>query len=98
MSGKLTIKITQEYNEYQEEVLTKSPLEIFNSYYKIYELSEIKSFFDCCEIPEDWEIKLSKIPNVLESLYEYELGYDEPQFMTWEAIENLIEDFLKELN
>ena len=98
MNEVLSLKIIQEFNEFQEMTLKKSPFEIFNDYYKIYLMNEVKNFFDCCEIPEEWEEKLLEVQNILEALYGYELGYDEPQFMTWEAIEHLIKDFLTEFS
>jgi len=89
-------KVEKEYSEFHAKELKKNPLYIFNDYYDIYAMSEIRSYLVNTDIVSELYEKLYNVNDLLTTLREFEMDYDEPMFTTWDNIEKMIDDFVEE--
>lgn len=87
-------RIQEQYEEYEKEIInTKSPTEIIDMAFKIAKMQEIYSF-----IQSELYIEIDKlfpyVDNLLKELYDFEFNYDEPQWYSWEKLDNMCSDYI----
>ena len=91
-------KIVKEENrEYNEKLLTLSPATLINRAWEIAKWQAIYDYMEGKVIPylEDGEEMFEefltlKINNPITSIYMYELGYDEAQWIDWNNLDDVV--------
>ena len=88
-------KVMEQFNKYKEEMVAQSPEKLFNHAYDIAKMAEIKDYLTEADVYEI-ERLYPYADNILDTLHEYEWGYDEAQWTNWDDIYSMILDFIKE--
>ena len=91
-------KIVEEENrKHNEELLNMSPATLINRAWEIAEWQAIYDYMEGKVIPylEDGEEMFEEfltleINDPIASIYEYELNYDEPQWTTWDNLDDVV--------
>ena len=91
-------KIVKEENEkHNEELLNLSPATLIDRAWEIAEWQAIYDYMEEKVIPylEDGEEMFEEfltleINDPIASIYEYELNYDEPQWTTWDNLDDVV--------
>lgn len=85
-----------DFEEYKLKMLQKSNEEIFNNAYDIAKYEEIKGCLtEIGSIVIDELVKMN-VTNILQTLFEYEWGYDYAMWSAWDDIETMIKDCIDE--
>ena len=92
------IKIVEEENrKHNEELLSLSPATLIDRAWEIAEWQAIYDYMEGKVIPyledeeEEFENFLTiEINNPITEIYEYELNYDEPQWTTWDNLDDVV--------
>ena len=96
-------KIVKEENrEYNERLLNMSPATLINRAWEIAKWQAIYDYMEGKVIPylEDGENEFEEfltleVDNPITAVYEYEFEYDEPQWMTWDSLDNVVCEMFK---
>ena len=91
-------KIVEEENDkHNEELLSLSPATLIDRAWEIAEWQAIYDYMEGKVIPylEDGEEMFEEfltleINDPIASIYEYELNYDEPQWTTWDNLDDVV--------
>lgn len=101
--------IEQEYKNFESDMLAKlSKFEIFHNAWKIAEFEQLKSYlaeYGACDLSGNVADLLQKYCEetyeegkykILDNIYGFELGYDEPQWVNFDEIHDMLVTFLTE--
>ncbi len=96
-------KIVKEENKkYEGKLLNMSPATLINHAWEIAKWQAIYDYMEGKVIPylEDGEEMFEdfltlEIDNPIATIYEYELNYDEAQWMTWDNLDDVVREMFK---
>ena len=96
-------KIVKEENrEYNERLLNMSPATLINRAWEIAEWQAIYDYMEGKVIPylEEGESGFEEfltleVDNPITAVYEYELEYDEPQWTTWDNLDDVVREMFR---
>ena len=96
-------KIVKEENrEYNERLLNMSPATLINRAWEIAKWQAIYDYMEGKVIPylEDGENEFEEfltleVDNPITAVYEYELEYDEPQWTTWDNLDDVVREMFR---
>lgn len=97
--------VKEENRKHNEELLELSPATLISRAWEIAKWQAIDDYIEGKVIPylEDGEDMFEDfltldIDNPITSIFEYEFNYDEPQWTTWDALDEVVLDMLAEIN
>ena len=89
--------VKEENNKHNEELLNLSPATLIDRAWEIAKWQSIYDYIEGKVIPylEDGEDMFEgfltlEINNPIESIYEYEFNYDEPQWANWDNLDDMV--------
>lgn len=96
-------KIVKEENDkHNEELLNLSPATLINRAWEIAKWQAINDYIEGKVIPylEDEEEEFAdfltlEIDEPIAEIYEYELNYDEPMWMTWDDLDDVVREMFR---
>ena len=96
-------KIVKEENrEYNERLLNMSPATLINRAWEIAEWQAIYDYMEGKVIPylEEGESGFEEfltleVDNPITAVYEYEIEYDEPQWTTWDNLDDVVREMFR---
>ena len=96
-------KIVKEENrEYNERLLNMSPEMLIDRAWDIAKWQAIYDYMEGKVIPyleegeeEFEEFLMLEISNPITTIYEYELEYDEPQWTTWDNLDDVVREMFR---
>ena len=77
LNQKLAEKVQRELADFREDILSKSPQEIYNAAYQIIIKSDIAKCFSEADYSPQAAKALMKSPNLLQDIYEEWLGWED---------------------
>lgn len=92
----LKLKVLDEYEQFETEMLNKAKIEIYHSCLKITFWSSLKEFFEYNDAIDSVIINgLIDEPCILEALWQTYLKYEELQIINWTYTESLVRTFIE---
>lgn len=89
--------IEAQYTQYKTDILKKSKTEIYNAAYGVAKMYELYMFFISND-KLDIDTLLPYADIILTDLYDFEMDYDTARWTTWDDIEDMLQEYLKENN
>lgn len=96
--------VKEENNKHNEELLNLSPATLIDRAWEIAKWQSIYDYIEGKVIPyledeEDMfeEFLTLEINHPIASIYEYEFNYDEPQWMNWDNLDDVVREMFREI-
>ena len=96
--------VKEENNKHNEELLNLSPATLIDRAWEIAKWQSIYDYIEGKVIPylEDEEDMFEgfltlEINNPIASIYAYEFNYDEPQWMNWDNLDDVVREMFREI-
>ncbi len=83
LNRKLAEKVQRELADFREEILSKSPQEVYDAAYQIILKSDIAECFSEADYSPQAAKALMKSPNLLQDIYEEWLEKDDSHILHW---------------
>ena len=90
LNQKLAEKVQRELADFREDILSRSPQEVYDAAYQIILKSDIAECFSDADYPPQAAKALMKSPNLLQDVYEEWLGREDSHM---EDLRQIIADF-----
>ncbi len=96
-------KIVEEENrKYEEKLLNTSPAMLISRAWEVAKWQTIYDYIEekvipCFEYGELKDFLTLEIDSPITEIYEYELNYDEPMWTTWDGLDSVVRDMIKEI-
>lgn len=89
-------KVHEQYNEYEKELLLKTPAELINIAWDIAKMQAIRTYLTECDFDDFLEGIYEDADNILDALFAYEWNYDTPMWTDWENLYDMIWDYIND--
>ena len=94
--------VREENKKHNEKLLTLSPAKLIDCAWEIAKWQAIYDYMEGKVIPylEDGENEFEEfltleVDNPITAVYEYELEYDEPQWTTWDNLDDVVREMFR---
>ena len=94
--------VEEENKKYNEDLLNMSPATLIDRAWEIAKWQAIYDYMEGKVIPylEDGENEFEEfltleVDNPITAVYEYELEYDEPQWTTWDNLDDVVREMFR---
>lgn len=89
-------KVHEQYDEYEKNLLAKTPTELINIAWDIAKMQAIRTYLTECDFDGFLEDLCEDVNNILGTLYDYEFNYDIPMWTDWDNLYDMIWDYIND--